>query len=65
MSLRSFIAKKISYPLQDLVNGTSILKTTEVLKSSQYWPLKKQQDYQMEKLLRLLHHSVKHVLYYR
>mgnify|MGYP006284689077 CR=1 FL=1 len=65
MSLRSFIAKKISYPLQDLINGTSILKTTEVLEQSQYWPLEKQQEYQMEKLLRLLHHSVRHVPYYR
>lgn len=65
MSLRSFIAKKISYPLQDVANGTSILATLKELNQSQSWPLQKQQEYQFEKLLRLIHHSVEHVPYYR
>ncbi|HDS07613.1 MAG TPA: phenylacetate--CoA ligase family protein [Bacteroides sp.] len=65
MSLRSFIAKKISYPLQDLVNGTSILRTTDALKESQHWHPGRQQSYQFEKFLRLLDHSTRHVPYYR
>jgi len=65
MSLRSFIAKKISYPLQDLVNGTAILRTTELLNRTQYWSPEEQESYQFEKLLRLLHHAVHHVPYYR
>jgi len=65
MSVKSFIAKKISYPLQDVVNGTSILATLKELNKSQFWPLEKQQEYQFEKFLRLLHHSVENVPYYR
>lgn len=65
MSLRSFIAKRISYPVQDLVNGTSILSTLEELDKSQYWPLEKQKSYQFEKFLKLLHHSIEHVPFYR
>ncbi len=65
MSLTSFIAKKISYPLQDVVNGTSILATLKELNKSQFWPLKTQKEYQFEKFLQLLHHSVENVPYYR
>jgi phenylacetate-CoA ligase len=65
MSLRSFIAKKISYPLQDVANGTSILATLHDMNISQSWPLEKQKDYQFEKFLQLLQHSVENVPYYR
>ena len=65
MSLKSFIAKSVSYPLQDVVNGTSILATLKELNKSQFWPLEKQYDYQFEKFLQLLHHSIENVPYYR
>ncbi len=65
MTLRSFIAKKISYPLQDLANGTSIQATLKELNKSQYWSLEKQKEFQFEKFLQLLHHSVANVPYYR
>ncbi len=64
MRIRSFIAKKISYPLQDLVNGTSILKTLEELMQTQYRSIEEQESYQFEKFLRLLHHATTQVPYY-
>ena len=51
--------------MQDVVNGTSILATLKELNKSQFWPLEKQQEYQFEKFLQLLHHSVENVPYYR
>lgn len=65
MGFRAFIAKKISYPLQDVVNGTSILATMKELNESQFWPLEKQEVYQFDKFIRLLSHSVEQVPYYR
>lgn len=62
--MKSFIARKISLPLQDIYNGTHILKSLEDLRASQYWEQKKLKNYQFEKFLKLLHHSVKNVPYY-
>jgi phenylacetate-CoA ligase len=64
MRFRSFIAKRVSIPLQDRVNGTSILRTLEELEHTQYLRLDEQESYQFEKFLRLLHHAVTQVPYY-
>jgi phenylacetate-CoA ligase len=62
--MRAFIARKISLPLQDLYNGTHILKSLDELRISQYWDREKQKSFQFEKFLKILDHSVKNVPYY-
>ena len=63
--VREFIAKNISYSLQDFFNKTSILKTHQFLNQSQSWDREKILDYQFEKFLKLLHYSCRNVPYYR
>ena len=63
--IRELIAKKISYPLQDFLNHTSILKTHQFLNQSQFWDRNRILDYQFDKFLRLLHHAYRFVPYYR
>lgn len=65
MSLQSFIAKRISFPLQDVVNGTPILSVLKELNESQYWPLEKQEAYQFDKFQSLLQHAITEVPYYQ
>jgi phenylacetate-CoA ligase len=62
--MKSFIARKISLPLQDISNGTHILNSLDDLRVSQYWEREKLQSYQFEKFLKLLNHAVKNAPYY-
>jgi phenylacetate-CoA ligase len=60
-----FIARKIGYPLQDLVKHTSILKKKEFLMETQKWDESRLREYQFSKLKSLLQFSMRHVPYYR
>ncbi len=62
--IRGFIAKNVSYQLQDLFNNTSVLKTHQFLNQSQLWDRDRIISYQFEKFLKLLHHSYNNVPYY-
>ena len=63
--IREFLAKHISYRLQDYFNGTSVLSTHRFLNGSQSWEREALVEYQWDKFQKLLHHSVNHVPYYR
>lgn len=63
--IKDFIAKNISYQLQDFFNNTSILKTYQFLNQSQSWERNRIISYQFEKFQKLLHHSYNNVYYYR
>ncbi len=63
--MRNTLTRYISYPIQDLVNGTNILSTYKQLKKSQYLPENELKSLQFEKFLKLVHHAYKFVPYYR
>lgn len=63
--IRGFIAKNLSYRLQDLVNRTSILETQQFLNQSQYWESDRIISYQFEKFQKLLHHTVRNIPFYK
>lgn len=62
--MRKFIARKIGYPLQDYVTHTSIIKTIDALDKSQYWDANTIQQYQLNKIIRLVDYAVNNVPYY-
>ena len=62
--MRKLIAINIGYPLQDLVNGTNILKTLKFLKISQYWDETRIYEYQLKKLKNLIDYAIRNVPYY-
>lgn len=62
--MRKSIAKHIGYPIQDVVKGTNILRIKDFLSDSQYWEKKKMQEYQLEKLKKLIRHAYTNVPYY-
>lgn len=63
--MRKTIAKHISYPLQDLINGTSVLTTRDFLTESQFWPEDKMRSYQFDKFHRLLKHAWENIPFYQ
>ena len=62
--MRKALAKKIGYPLQDLIKHTAILKTRNFLMESQYWDEDKIKKYQLNKIQKLVHHAYINVPYY-
>lgn len=62
--MRKFIAKKIGYPIQDLLKGTSINSTGKFLEESQYWDSEKIIEYQFKKFKKLLSYAYENVPYY-
>jgi phenylacetate-CoA ligase len=51
--------------IQDIANGTDIVKTYKFLKKSEKWGRDDIEKYRLQKLRRLLHHAYDHVPYYR
>jgi phenylacetate-CoA ligase len=63
--MRKFIAKKIGYPIQDVVKGTRILPTMDFLRLSQHWDEDKLNDYRLKKLINLVKYAYDNVPYYQ
>lgn len=63
--MRKFIAKKIGYPLQDVLKGTEILPTLDFLRVSQHWDESKLYDYRLKKLIKLVEYAYHNVPYYQ
>jgi phenylacetate-coenzyme A ligase PaaK-like adenylate-forming protein len=62
--LRKSVAKNIGYPVQDLIKRTFILKSKQFLMDTQYWSINQLQEYQFNKLKKLLDFSYENVPYY-
>lgn len=62
--MRKSIARKIGYPLQDFIRRTSIIKTLDFLRESQYWDENKLESYRINKLRELIEFSSRNVPYY-
>jgi phenylacetate-CoA ligase len=63
--MRYFISKYIGLPIQDLVKKTKIKTTYEKLLLSQYWNENEIENYQVQKLKKLLNYANNNVPYYR
>ena len=61
---KKLIAKKIGFPVQDLVNNTKIIKNLDFLRESQFWDEDRIYEYQVKKLKDLITYSKKNVPYY-
>src|SRR3989344_1261677 len=59
------ICKNIFLPLIDIANRTTIKRKLEFLNKSQFWSKKTLEEYQNEKLRKLIMHAYKNVLYYK
>ena len=62
--MRKSIARNIGYPLQDFIRRTSIIRTLELLRESQYWDRDKLETYRIKKLKELIEFSSRNVPYY-
>lgn len=62
--MRKYIARNIGYPLQDFIRRTSILKTLDFLRESQYWDENRLEVYRIKKLRELIEFSSRNVPYY-
>lgn len=65
MYLSNIIAKKVFLPLNDIFTGQSIYKTLSFLDKSQFWTRDQINEYQNDKLRRLIHHAYVNVPFYR
>jgi len=63
--MRKYIARGIGYPLQDFVRRTTILKTLNLLRESQFWDKNKLYDYRLMKLKNLIDYAFFNVPYYQ
>lgn len=64
MSFRNLVTEKIILPLSDLVTGQSIGKYLRFLNKSQYWSRLQIDEFQNQKLKKLIHHVYEFVPYY-
>ena len=62
--LKKNIAKKIGYPLQDLLKGTRSIETLKFLKESKSWDIERINEYRLKKLKKLFKYSKENVPYY-
>ena len=62
--LRKNIAKKIGYPLQDLLKGTRSIETLKFLKESKSWGIERINEYRLKKFKKLFKYSKENVPYY-
>jgi phenylacetate-CoA ligase len=65
MAINNFISENIILLLSDMVTGQSIYKHLKLLNKSQFWTRKQIDDYQNEKLRKLIRHAYNNVPYYR
>ena len=63
--MRKSIARNFGYPLQDFIRRTSILKTLDFLRISQYWDEDELESYRINKLKTLIEFSSRNVPYYK
>ena len=62
--MRKSIARNFGYPLQDFIRRTSIIKTLDFLRESQYWDEDRMEAYRIGKLRELIEFSSRNVPYY-
>ena len=62
--MKKFIAKNIGYPLQDMIKGTDILNTYELLLQTEQWDINKLKEYQFRKFINIVEHAYLNVPYY-
>lgn len=62
--MRKSIARNFGYPLQDFIRRTSIIKTLDFLRESQYWDENRLEVYRLNKLKELIEFSSRNVPYY-
>jgi phenylacetate-CoA ligase len=65
MTLSNLISEKIILPLSDLITGKSIYKSLMFLEKSQYWSREQIDEYQNNRLRKLIQHSYENVPFYR
>ena len=65
MSVNNWILRNCFLPISDLITGQSIYKKLHFLENSQWWSRKEIDEYQNEKLRKLIKHSVTSVPYYK
>lgn len=65
MSLCTFVANRLVYPLGDIVMGTHIVKSLKELERLQWDSPEKIRDRQDELLRKLIAHSYKNVPYWK
>ena len=65
MKYSNWLSKNIYLPISDIVTGQSIYKKLHFLEKSQWWSRKEIDEYQNEKLRKLIKHSVTSVPYYK
>ncbi len=65
MKFNNFIARNIILPIGDIITGQSIYKSLIFLSKSQYWSRKQIDDYQNDKLRKLVQHAYLNVPFYR
>lgn len=63
--MRKILAKKIGYPVQDLIKRTQILKEKDFLLKSQFWSVDKMYNYRLNKLKNIVKFAYDTVPYYR
>jgi phenylacetate-CoA ligase len=65
MSFRNQITEKLIFPLSDIVLGSSVSNHLKFLQKSQHWTRDQIDDYQNQRLRKLIHHSYENVPFYR
>jgi len=65
MSFRNQITEKLFFPLSDIVLGSSVSNQLKFLQNSQHWTRNQIDDYQNQRLRKLIHHSYENVPFYR
>jgi len=65
MSFRNQVTEKLFFPLSDLVLGSSVSKNLKFLQNSQHWTRSQIDNYQNQRLRKLIHHSYENVPFYR
>lgn len=65
MALRNQITEKLFFPLSDIVLGSSVSKHLKFLQKSQHWTRSQIDEYQNQRLKKLIHHSYENVPFYR
>ena len=64
MNLSNYLSKNIFLPISDLITGQSIHKCLLFLDKSQYWTKTYLDEYQNDKLRKLIHHAYSNVPFY-
>jgi phenylacetate-CoA ligase len=65
MSVRNVIAEKITLPFSDMILGQSVFKNLRLLNESQFWTRSQIDEFQNDRLRKLIEHCVSSVPYYK